>query len=65
LAFTKNTLLEVLYNFRIQSSVGFYSKFWRFSLSNMATLKQFRRQSATSRTRARRAVLGVRATRTF
>jgi hypothetical protein len=31
----------------------------------MATLKQFRRQSATSRTRARRAVLDVRATRAF
>jgi hypothetical protein len=45
----KNTLLEVLYNFRIQSSVGFYSNFWSFSLSNRATLKQFRRQNATSR----------------
>jgi hypothetical protein len=39
----------VLYNFCIQCSVGFYSKFWSFSLSNRGTLKQFRHQSATSR----------------
>jgi hypothetical protein len=48
----------VLYNFHIQSTVWFYSNFWSFSLSNRATLKQFRRQNATSRAsraRARRA----------
>jgi hypothetical protein len=31
----------VLYNFRIQSSVGFYSNFGRFSRSNRSTVKPF------------------------
>jgi hypothetical protein len=51
--FTKNTLLSVLYNFRIQSSVGFYSKFWRFSRSNRGTVK--RSTPGRDVTRARRA----------
>jgi hypothetical protein len=50
----KNTLLSVLYNFRIQISVGFYSNFWSFSRSNKGTSTQFR-------ARARRTALGVRA----
>jgi hypothetical protein len=41
LAFTKNTLLSVLYNFRILSLVGFYSNFGRFSRSNRGTVKPF------------------------
>jgi hypothetical protein len=57
----------VLYNFRIQSSVGFYSNFWRFSRSNWGTVKRSTPGHDVARARTAPAPrrLDIRAARAF